>query len=189
LRLSHESPEAKTKNFLHFGKRILRLVTSKSSFSDKMPILSANDIKEISDTWNLRRDDAFKARVTSDFVVLMLDHVPENLKSQLLWAVQNVTTPSHLQLGFGIQFDTSHTFTAEGWGNRKWSIKQVIYRTDALERIAREIGPNIKVTPHFVQNVVFFTIDFWPHRVYPYVVHDPEDVYADMPPLSQAGDP
>lgn len=153
-----------------------------------MPILSNTDIKEIADTWNLRRDDAFRAKITSDFVVMMLDNVPSDLKSQLLWVVQNVTTPSHLQLGFGIQFDISHTFTAEGWGNRKWSIKRLIYRTDALERIAREIGPNIKVTPHIVNDIVFFTIDFWPPRVYPYAVHNPEDLYADMPSLSEAGD-
>lgn len=115
---------------------------------------------------------------------MMLDHVPENLKSQLLWVVQNVETPSHLQLGFGIQFDSSHAFTAEGWGTRKLSIKHIIYRTDALDRIAREIGPNIKVTPHIINRVVFFTLDFWPTRVYPYVVRDPENEYADMPPLS-----
>jgi hypothetical protein len=148
-----------------------------------MAFLNNNDIDELSSAWNRRRDEAFRDAIEDDFVHMMLQHVPDNLKEQLLWAIHNATAPVQLQVAFSVQFDRDHAFTAEGWGTRKLSIRQVIYNTNALARIARSIGPNIKVSHRLTQNSVFFTIDFWPTRVYPHVVHNPEDEYADMPHL------
>ena len=148
-----------------------------------MAFLTNNDIDELSSAWNRRRDNAFKDAIEDDFVHMMLQHVPDNLKEQLLWAIHRAAAPVQLQVAFSVQFDCDHTFTAEGWGSRKMSIHKVIYTTNALERIARSIGPNIKVSHRFSRNSVFFTIDFWPPRPRPHVVHNPEDEYADMPPL------
>lgn len=152
-----------------------------------MPILTDIDIDDLSAAWNRRRDDAFRDAITDDFVATMVSHVPENLKAQMLWAIHNATTPAQLQVNFGVQYEISHTFTADGWGDRRLSLKHVLYRTNALERIAQAIGPNIKVSFRYGVTTIFFTIDFWPIRAYPHVVHNPEDQYDDMPPLEGHG--
>ena len=171
------------KNFLRFGKRIRYPVQGREYTAYKMAFLSISDIDEMTSAWNLRREEAFKNAIEDDFVHTMLHHVPENLKAQMMWAIHNATAPVQLQVSFGVQFDINHTFKAEGWGERALSIKKVLYQTNALERIAQSIGPNIKVSFRFVRNSVHFTIDFWPPRPSPHIIHDPEDVYADMPGL------
>jgi len=149
-----------------------------------MTILSSNDINELTTAWNLRRDTAFRERIEDDFVDLMLRYVPENLKEQLLWAVHRATNPAELNVNYGARFDIDHTFTAEGWGDRRCSIKHVVFHSRALARLGEAIGPNIRVTGHVTHTSVYFTIDFWPPRVYPHVIHNPEEQDDDdMPPL------
>jgi hypothetical protein len=149
-----------------------------------MTILSSSDINDLSTAWNLRRDTAFRQRIEDDFVELMLRYVPENLKEKLLWAIHQATNPAELSVSYAAQFDIDHTFTAEGWGDRRCSIKNVVFHSNALARLGEAIGPNIRVVGHVTHTCVYFTIDFWPPRVYPHVIHNPEEEhYDDMPPL------
>jgi hypothetical protein len=150
-----------------------------------MTILSSDNINELSAAWNRRRDDAFYDKIEDDFVELMLRYVPENLQSQMLWAIHNANSPKDLQVSFGVQFEIDRTFTAEGWGDRKCSISRLLRRSNALKRIAEAIGTNIRVSYRAGVDTFFFTIDFWPTRIYPHIIMNPEEVddEDDMPPL------
>ena len=148
-----------------------------------MPFLSNNDLYELTNAWNSRRDDAFKQKIEDDFVDYLVRNIPSDLADRLHWAIQNAESPRDLSVGFAngdVHFRDDHVFTAEGWGQRKMSVKQVIYRTNALTRVAEAIGPSITVQHRFHNGIVSFTIHFWPPRV----IHPPGgDIYADMPPL------
>ena len=153
-----------------------------------MPILSSSDINELSTAWSARREEAFKDQIVINFLHFMQTKIPANLKERLLDSINLASKPWHMQCGFGgVQFDIDHVFYADGWGNKRLTIKQVIYRTDALRQLAECIGENIRVTPRFAGSVVFFTIDFFaPHPVR--VVYNPEEeVYDDMPSLDPPG--
>jgi len=64
-----------------------------------------------------------------------------------------------LSVASGLCYEPDHRF----WIDRQsMTIKQVIYRTDALERLAAELGPQIKVRPLYLNDVIYIMIEFWP---------------------------
>ena len=139
-----------------------------------MPILSSSDINQLSAAWAARRDEAFTNQVIFEFLSFMQTKIPADLKERLLDSIHLASKPWHMQCGFGgVQFDVDHAFYADGWGNKRLTIKQVIYRTDALRQLAAMIGENIRVTPRFAGSVVFFTVDFFPREQR--VIQNPED--------------
>lgn len=149
-----------------------------------MPILSSSDINELSAAWSARRDEAFTNQVIFDFLRLMQANIPADLKERLLDSIHFASKPKHMNCGFGgIQFDVDHVFYADGWGNKRMTIRQLVYGTDVLRQLAAVIGENIRVTPRFTDATVYFTIDFFP--LHPSrVVYNPEDeVYDDLPEL------
>jgi hypothetical protein len=146
-----------------------------------MPFFSTSDINELSNAWSARRNDAFNQKVEDDFVQYMINNVPIDLKDHLLHAISIATKPGHLSVVFGdVQFDADHLFYAEGWGNKRLTLRQVLRNTQALSRISEYLGPNMGVSYHYADNKVFFTVDFWAPRPQPHVIRDP---CWDMPPL------
>jgi len=148
-----------------------------------MPLFSNNDITDFANAWNIRRNEAFKQKIEDDFVENFLINLPsaEELRARMLEAIQRAESPRDLYCGTGQHWPDNHTFTAGGWGQRKMSIKQVIYRTNALRRIGEAIGPNFFITKRFVDGHVFFMINFSLPRPQP--PPGGEDVYWDMPHL------
>jgi hypothetical protein len=141
-----------------------------------MPLLTDSDIHDLTLAWNNRRDAAFYQKVEDDFVEHLLSKVPLDLRERMLEAIASAKSPRDLYVKFegGMSFKDNHIFTAEGWGARKMSLKQVIYRTKALKRIAEAIGPNIVIRHGKGFGYTYFTIDFMIPRMVPSA-----DIYSD----------
>lgn len=146
-----------------------------------MTILSTSDTREISNTWVARKDDAFRQAIEDVFVDYMMSNIPIDLKNQLVEAANVATSPQDIRVPFGdVRYVLTETFRANGWGTREMTVSDAIFNTNALSRIAREIGDNIRIQKHFTEHSVFFTIEFEPAYAR---IPNPEDQYADMPTM------
>jgi len=146
-----------------------------------MTILSTSDTREISNIWIARKDEVFRNAVEDMFVDYMIGHLPIDLKQQLIRAVKTAESPDNINIPFAdVRYALTETFRANGWGAREMTVSDVIFNTNALSRIAREIGDSIRIQHHFTDHSVFFTIEFEPAYAH---IPDPEDQYADMPTM------
>lgn len=126
-------------------------------------LLSNADCVELNATWQQRSKALFEKAVVSRFVSDMVDRAIErDLKTELLEAMKMARKPNEIWVSAGLCYDDNHRFTEEGFGNRWLSIKQLIYRTDALAELAKQLGPQIKVSPLYENNVIFLKIQFVP---------------------------
>lgn len=123
-------------------------------------LLSAADVREVSNAWYDRRKAVFEKKVVDEWVSGMMDRLIEkDLKKQLLDVISYAKTPDELWVSAGYCYDQNYRF----WiGPQSMTIKQLIYRTDALQRLAKEIGSQIKVRPLYDDGMIFFKIEFWP---------------------------
>ena len=125
-------------------------------------LFSAADIKSMGETWFKREQELFVKKVVDDFVEMHMDRaIKRDLHTEMLEAVKNARSPSDLSVSSGLCYDPNHRFYV---GNRWMSIKQLIYRTDALQRLAAEMGPQIKVRPSYWNDLIYIMIEFWPER-------------------------
>ena len=128
-----------------------------------MPLLDAADFAEMKAAWNNRYNGLFQKKVTEQFVSELLDCAAEkDLKAHLMLSVASAREPKDLWVSLGIFYPQDAYFTAEGFGNRRMTIKQILYRTDALQQLAAFIGKDIKVRPLFGDGVIFIKIEYWP---------------------------
>ena len=89
-------------------------------------------------------------------------------------AIKYAREPKDLWVSLGICFDENHFFYAEGFGHRRMTIKQILYRTDALQQIANFIGRDIKLRPIFQNSTIFIRVEYWPRHA-PAQINNPED--------------
>ena len=125
-------------------------------------LFSAADSEKMAQMWRNRSNDLFVKKVVDDFVEMHMDRaIKRDLHTEMLEAVKNARSPSDLSVSSGLCYDPNHRFYV---GNRWMSIKQLIYRTDALQRLAAEMGPQIKVRPSYWNDLIYIMIEFWPER-------------------------
>ena len=88
-------------------------------------------------------------------------------------------------------FEEGDVITVEG---QSWPIYEIIHHSNALKRIATEIGANIRVRSHEADGNIWLVVQYSPAPLYEYrmqeeldaepsVIHNPEDEYEGMPPL------
>ena len=124
-------------------------------------LLSAADFCEMSNAWSERSKAVFEKKVVDEWVSDMMDRLIEkDIKKQLLDVISYAKTPDELWISAGYCYEVNHRFWV---GHKSMTIKQLIYRTDALQRLAKEIGSQIKVRPLYDDGMIFFKIEFWPN--------------------------
>ena len=140
-----------------------------------MPLLYATDFAEMGVAWNNRSNVVFQKKVTENFVSMMLDRAAQkDFKAEFLDVIKYAREPKDLWVSLGICFDENHFFYAEGFGHRRMTIKQILYRTDALQQIANFIGRDIKLRPIFQNSTIFIRVEYWPRHA-PAQINNPED--------------
>ena len=140
-----------------------------------MPLLDAADFAEMKAAWNNRYNGLFQKKVTEQFVSELLDCAAEkDFKAHLMLSIATAREPKDLWVSLGIYFPTDAYFTAEGFGQKRMTIKQILYRTDALQQIAAFIGEDIKVRPMFGDGVIFIRVEYWPRHA-PAQINNPEE--------------
>ena len=140
-----------------------------------MPLLDAADFAEMKAAWNNRYNGLFQKKVTEQFVSELLDCAAQkDFKAHLMLSIATAREPKDLWVSLGIYFPTDAYFTAEGFGQKRMTIKQILYRTDALQQIAAFIGEDIKVRPMFGDGVIFIRVEYWPRHA-PAQINNPEE--------------
>ena len=140
-----------------------------------MPLLDAADFAEMSAAWNNRYNGLFQKKVTEQFVSELLDCAAQkDFKAHLMLSIASAREPKDLWVSLGIYFPKDAYFTAEGFGQKRMTIKQILYRTDALQQVAAFIGRDIKVKPMFGDDVIFIRVEYWPRHA-PAQINNPED--------------
>ena len=140
-----------------------------------MPLLDDADFAEMKAAWNNRYNGLFQKKVTEQFVSELLDCAAEkDFKAHLMLSIATAREPKDLWVSLGIYFPTDAYFTAEGFGQKRMTIKQILYRTDALQQIAAFIGEDIKVRPMFGDGVIFIRVEYWPRHA-PAQINNPEE--------------
>jgi len=126
-------------------------------------LFSASDVRQMNEDWAKRSEEVFVKKVVDDFVSMHLDRaIMRDIRGQMFKEIKSAISPSDLCVSSGICYEPNHRFYV---GRRWMSIKQLIYRTDALERLATELGPQIKVRPFYWNDVIYMNIEFWPTGV------------------------
>ena len=140
-----------------------------------MPLLDAADFAEMKAAWNNRYNGLFQKKVTEQFVSELLDCAAQkDFMAHLMLSIATAREPKDLWVSLGIYFPTDAYFTAEGFGQKRMTIKQILYRTDALQQIAAFIGEDIKVRPMFGDGVIFIRVEYWPRHA-PAQINNPEE--------------
>jgi hypothetical protein len=141
-----------------------------------MPLLDAADFAEMKAAWNNRYNGLFQKKVTEQFVSELLDCAAEkDFKAHLMLSVASAREPKDLWVSLGIFYPQDAYFTAEGFGQKRMTIKQILYRTDALQQIAAFIGEDIKVRPMFEDGVIFLQVQYWLKRSAHSQINNPEE--------------
>ena len=127
-------------------------------------VISRSAIGEMSTLWRNRQNAVFEKEVVDKFVLDMtLMAISNDIEAQLLDKIKYAKYPKDLWVSAGRCYDPDYYFTLEGFGGKRLYIKQLIYRTDALQRLAKEFGEKIKVRPLYQNGVIFLKIEFWPN--------------------------
>jgi hypothetical protein len=123
-------------------------------------LLSNADCAELKAAWQQRSAAVFEKAVVDRFVSDLVDLcIERDIKSQLLGAIKYAKSPQDIWVSAGRCYEADYRFYIDG---RWMSIKQLIYRTDALTRLAEALGPGIKIRPLYDHNLIFLKIEFWP---------------------------
>jgi hypothetical protein len=124
-------------------------------------LFSPSDSEQMAQIWRNRSHTLFTKKVVDDFVDMHIDRaIKRDLHTEMFEAVKNARSPKDLAVSSGLCYDPNYRFYV---GNRWMSIKQLIYRTDALQRLAAELGPKIKVRPSYWNGLIYIMIEFWPN--------------------------
>jgi len=130
-------------------------------------LLNRSEVDKLCSDWAARSHDLFMKKVVDDWVSMMIDRIiKQDISARLAEAIKYAKSPKDLWVtasacfDSGLCFDSDHRFWV---GNRSMTIKQLIYRTNALQRLAKEIGEKIVVRPLYQEDRIFFKIEFWPN--------------------------
>lgn len=129
-----------------------------------MPLLHDADFAEMKSAWKNRYNGLFQKKITDDFVSHLIDRaIQMDFKALFLEQIISLAhEPKDLWVSLGIFYPQDAYFVAEGFGQKRMTIKQILYRTDALQQLAAFIGKDIKVRPLFDNGAIFIKIEYWP---------------------------
>ena len=130
-------------------------------------LLTAENVLTLKQEWKKRNQAVFEKAVVDKFVFDIVERsIDKGLMDELLNAIKYAEKKNELCVSAGLCYATDYRFTTDALGgifkDKSMTIKQVIYRTNALERIAKELGPCIKVRPSYDDGLIFLMIEFWP---------------------------
>lgn len=126
-------------------------------------VLSPAAVSEMNSAWRDRRAALFQRVVVDRFVWEIVDRaISKDLKGQLMNTIKSAKRPSDLWVTAGLCFEPNFRFVDFDFPGMWISIKQLIYRTDALSQLATKLGPCIKVRPMYEDDVIFLRVEFWP---------------------------
>jgi hypothetical protein len=126
-------------------------------------VLSPAAVSEMNSAWRDRRAALFQRVVVDRFVWDMVDRaISKDLKGRLMNTIKSAKRKSDLWVTADLCFEPNFRFVDFYFPGMWISIKQLIYRTDALSRLAAKLGPCIKVRPMYEDDVIFLRIEFWP---------------------------
>ena len=152
----------------------------------KMPILSTSDCHEMFQLYTDTLHQRFVAHCVNIFVNRMVDAVPNNIKELLMDTIRHAESVTDMSVMLPNVFEEGDVITV---GGQSWPIYEIIHHSNALKRIATEIGDNIRVRPHEADGEIWLEVQYYPSPMYEPepepespVVHNPEE-YDDMPPL------
>jgi hypothetical protein len=156
-----------------------------------MPILSIPDCHEMFQLYTDTRHKRFVAHCVNIFVNRMVDAVPSNIKELLMDTIRHAENVNDMSVMLPNVFEEGDVITVEG---QSWPIYEIIHHSNALKRIATEIGTNIRVRSHEADGNIWLVVQYYPAPLYEYrmqeeldaepsVIHNPEDEYEGMPPL------
>ena len=143
-----------------------------------MPLLYDADFAEMKAAWEIRYNGLFKKKVTEQFVSELIDKAAQtDFKGRFLEQINYLAhEPKDLWVSLGIFYPLDAYFTAEGFGQKRMTIQQILYRTDALQQLAAFIGKDIKVRPMFEDGVIFIKVEYWPrHMAAAAQINNPEE--------------
>lgn len=148
--------------------------------SDKMA-LSNSDLDELYTAFRTDNFKRFENACVKMFVDYWISQIPPDIKDQLLGVIRNSRTRKDLWVRFRPVIRPDHEIMIDG---RRMSSLHIVHKTDALVQIAAAIGAHIHVraVPSAVHvGSLVLRIEYWPPAAH--VIHNPEDGYADLPPL------
>ena len=158
-----------------------------------MPILSIPDCHEMFELYTATRHQRFVAHCVKIFVNRMIDAVPPNIKELLMDTIRHAENVNDMSVMLPNVFGEGDVITV---GGQSWPIYEIIHHSNALKRIATEIGTNIRVRSHEADGNIWLVVQYYPSPLYEFrmqeelepepespVIHNPEDEYDDMPPL------
>ena len=130
-----------------------------------MPYFFQSEVKEMNDLWRERRNAVFQKAVVDRFVADMVKFCHDrDLVHQMFDAIKHAKKASDLWVTAGRCYEPNYRFTEADYPGMWLSIKQLIYRTDALSQLADELGSCIKIRPLYQDDVIFLKIEFWAAR-------------------------
>ena len=141
--------------------------------------LSTDDLNELYAAYTNDNFKRFESACVDMFVEYWVPKIPTDIKHRLLEAIRNARTRRDMWVRFHTEIGWDHEIVIDG---RRLSTLHILYKTNALDRVAAAIGPHIRVRAVPVENNrTALRIEYWPPRGYQ--VHNPEDEYTDLPPL------
>lgn len=172
-----------TKNYLPFSLVLRKRISHSNQEdipSDKMA-LSNSDLDELYTAFHTDNFKRFENACVKMFVDYWVSQIPSDIKDQLLEVIRNSRTRKDLWVRFRPVLRPDNEIEIDG---RRMSSLHIVHKTDALAQIAAAIGPHIHVraVPSAVHlGSLVLRIEYWPPAKR--VIHNPEDEYADLPPL------
>ena len=144
--------------------------------------LSNSDLGELYAAYATDNFKRFETACVGMFVEYWVSQIPHDIKDQLLEAIRNSRTRKDMWVRFRPVIRPDHEIMIDG---RRMSSLHIVHKTDALAQIAAAIGAHIQVraVPSAVHvGSLVLRIEYWPPTAPP-PVPNPEDEYADLPPL------
>jgi hypothetical protein len=126
-------------------------------------LLSPADINELNAAWAKRCESVFEKAVVKSFLTeMMMSLITKiELKEHLLMAIADADSQSDIWITTPHYSNASY-FTAYDFGDKRLSIKHILYETDALSQLATAIGPGISVVPVYQRDQIYFKIEYLP---------------------------
>jgi len=128
-------------------------------------IISDEESKRIDKKWNDQYRTSFRHQITTAFVNdMVLQCVNCDIKKRLEDKIDYSTKRSEFWVSIGRYWGVDDVLEDAKFPGLKLRVTHVFYQTDALECIAKAIGPRIKVKPLWLNNTtsVILKVEWWP---------------------------
>jgi len=147
----------------------LPYVSNDQTYLDQVPkeettLFQVSDIKKMNEIWQEGQRILFKKTIVETFVNILLDlAISTDVKSQMIEKINLKTRAKDLWVDAGIVFPRDHVFTDPEFSGMTMTIQRLLFRTDALEMLAKNLGPQIKVDSYWkADGPIRLKIQFFP---------------------------